>query len=123
MFTVCCLLSQALNYRISFDMAESAPHIAVFKMSDFGDLLVTQDQGESVRKNLLQHLQEHEVVEVVLDNVEAYTPSFIDEVLGKCMVALGTNRFRHSVRLVASTPAVQKLVNLVLSNRSGRQLR
>ena len=104
-------------------MAESAPHVAVFKMSDFGDVLVTRDQGESVRKNLLQHLQEHEIVEVLLDDVDAYTPSFIDEVLGKCMVALGTDTFRRSVRLVASTPAVQKLVNLVLSNRSGRQQR
>jgi hypothetical protein len=68
-------------------------------------------------------LQEHGSVEVVLDGVEAYTPSFVDEVLGKCMVAVGAVEFRHSVRLIASIPEVRKLVNLVLSNRSGKQLR
>ena len=104
-------------------MIESTTHAVSFKMSDFGKLLVTRDQGEEVRNRLMELLQEHGAVEVVLDGVDAYTPSFVDEVLGKCMAAVGTNEFRKSVRLVAAVPDVRKLVNLVLSNRSGKQLR
>ncbi|MCD4727440.1 MAG: STAS-like domain-containing protein [Pirellulales bacterium] len=103
-------------------MAEFTAQSAQLNMSDFGNLLVTRDQGELARKTLMRLLQEHEQVEVVLDNVDAYTPSFVDEVLGKCMLAIGTPEFRRSVRLVATTPEVRKLVNLVLSNRSGKNL-
>jgi len=113
---------RAWNYRISLEMSEPTIHAVSFRMSDFGQLLVTRDQGEEVRSRLMQLLQEHGAVEVVLDGVDAYTPSFVDEVLGKCMQAIGTNAFRRSVRLVAEVPDVRKLVNLVLSNRSGKQL-
>ena len=104
-------------------MAESTSHAVSLKMSDFGDLLVTRDQGEHVRGVLMQLLQKHEYVDVMLDGVDAYTPSFIDEVLGKCMLAVGADTFRRAVRLVATAPEVRKLVNLVLSNRVGSQLR
>jgi hypothetical protein len=104
-------------------MSELTTHSALLNMSDFGNLLVTRDQGEKVRTRLMRLLQDNPQVNVVLDGVDAYTPSFIDEVLGKCMIAVGTSEFRRAVRLIATTPEVRKLVNLVLSNRSGRQLR
>ena len=104
-------------------MTKSATEAISFNLSEFGVLLVTRDQGEQVRGRLMPLLQEYEHVEIVLDGVDAYTPSFIDEVLGKCMVSIGTDNFRKTVRLVASAPEVRKLVNLVLSNRSGKQLR
>ncbi len=104
-------------------MAESTTHAGSLKMSDFGQLLVTRDQGEPVRTRLMQLVQEHGYVDVMLDGVEAYTPSFIDEVLGKCILAVGVDNFRTAVHLVATAPEVRKLVNLVLSNRVGSQLR
>ena len=63
-------------------------------------------------------MQAHGEVEVNLDYVEAYTPSFMDEVLGKCLEAIGLEEFRKRVKLVASAPEVRKLVNLILSNRA-----
>lgn len=87
-------------------------------LKEFGDLLVTRDQGEKVRMHLMDLLQQHGRVEIDLDGVEAYTPSFVDELLGKCMLAIGVDRFRKDITLVASTPGVRKLVNLVLSNRA-----
>jgi hypothetical protein len=89
-------------------------------LSEHGRLLVTRDQGEPIRNLLMDLLQKHEKVTVDLDGVEAYTPSFIDEVLGKCLAAIGSGEFRRRVRLVASSPEVRKLTNLVLSNRSAR---
>jgi hypothetical protein len=103
-------------------MAEMISHSTVLHMRDFGDLLVTRDQGEIARANLMRLLQDHPQVDVVLDGVDAYTPSFIDEVLGKCMAAMGPAEFRRAVRLIASAPEVRKLVNLVLSNRCGKRL-
>jgi hypothetical protein len=85
-----------------------------------GRLLVTRDQGEPIREKLLHLLQEHGKVTVDLDGVEAYTPSFMDEVLGKCLEAIGPDDFRRRVKLTASSPEVRKLTNLVLSNRSAR---
>jgi hypothetical protein len=63
-------------------------------------------------------LTTHGRVEVDLDDVEAYTPSFMDEVLGKCLAEIGKERFRSAVSLVASRVEVRKLVNLILSNRA-----
>ncbi len=90
------------------------------QLRDYGSLLVTRDQGEPIRQRLLQLLQEHDVVVVDLDHVEAYTPSFVDEVLGKCLQEIGPRQFRSGIKLVASSTEVQKLTNLVLSNRSAR---
>ena len=50
-------------------MSKAVLHPAVFIMSDFGDVLVTRDQGEQVRKGLMKLLQEHSCVEVELDGV------------------------------------------------------
>jgi STAS-like domain of unknown function (DUF4325) len=88
------------------------------KLRRFGNLLLTRDQGEPVREELLELIMIHGQVEVDLDDVEAYTPSFMDEVLGKSLEAIGIDRFRKDVKLVASSIGVRKLVNLVLSNRA-----
>jgi hypothetical protein len=93
---------------------------AVLRLRDYGPILVTRDQGEPVRSALLQLLKEHETVFVDLDDVDAYTPSFMDEVLGKCLETVGAAQFRKQVRLTAAQSDVRKLVNLVLSNRSAR---
>jgi hypothetical protein len=90
-------------------------------LGEHGSLLVTRDQGEPIREELMRLLQKHERVTVDLDGVEAYTPSFMDEVLGKCLEAIGTAEFRRRVRLIASSHEVRKLANLVLSNRSARR--
>lgn len=90
-------------------------------LSEHGRLLVTRDQGEPIREKLMRLLDEHERVTVDLDGVEAYTPSFMDEVLGKCLEAIGPDEFRRRVRPRASSPEVRKLTNLVLSNRSARR--
>jgi hypothetical protein len=102
-------------------MSHQAEAPATMKLSAFGDLLVTRDQGEPVRSQLMSLLQEHRRVEIDLDGVEAYTPSFVDEVLGKCMSAIGADQFRKQITLVASSAGVRKLVNLVLSNRAAEK--
>jgi hypothetical protein len=89
-------------------------------MREFGTLLATRDQGEPVRTQLLA-LLERGPVEVDFDGVEAYTPSFMDEVLGKSLEIVGLERFRRDVRLFCSSASVRKLVNLVLSNRAARR--
>jgi hypothetical protein len=94
---------------------------ALLKLSERGHLLVTRDQGEPLRQELLELLSKHQSVVVDLDGVEAYTPSFIDEVLGKCLAAIGPDQFRRRIKLVSSTPEVRKLTNLVLSNRSAKR--
>ena len=88
---------------------------------EHGHLLVTRDQGEPIREKLMRLLQKHQKLTVDLDGVEAYTPSFMDEVLGKCLEAIGAVEFRKRVTLIASSPEVRKLTNLVLSNRSARR--
>lgn len=96
--------------------------MASLRFRDFGDVLVTRDQGEPVRRHLLHLLTTCRRVEVNLDDVEAYTPSFMDEVLGKCLVEIGRDRFGSDVKLVATRVEVRKLVNLILSNRAaGKQ--
>jgi hypothetical protein len=91
-----------------------------FRLADYGKVLVTRDQGEPLRKKLLALLEANEHVEVDLDGVDPYTPSFMDEVLGKCLEAIGPERFRRQVALHATEPEVRKLANLVLSNRKAR---
>jgi hypothetical protein len=93
----------------------------VLLFSEHGRLLLTRDQGEPIREKLMRLLDQHEKVTVDLDGVEAYTPSFMDEVLGKCLEAIGPDQFRRRVRPKASSPEVRKLANLVLSNRSARR--
>jgi hypothetical protein len=102
-------------------MTESIIQYVPLNMRDYGQLLVTRDQGEKVRNHLMHLLHEHEYVEIILDDVDAYTPSFVDEVLGKCMLELGTDKFRKAIRLICQAPEVRKLVNLVLSNRTTRE--
>lgn len=99
-------------------MSNSASTLKRVAMSDFGNLLVTRDQGEPVRNELLALVDANAVVEIDLDGVEAFTPSFIDEVLGKLLVQIGINRFKSQVQLRCTSADVKKLVNLVLSNRS-----
>jgi hypothetical protein len=97
----------------------SGTDVVVFRVSDHGILLVTRDQGAVVRGELLRVLREHggDTVEVHLDGVDTYTPSFMDELLGKTLVEIGRDAFRDRVRLVATRNDVQKLANLVLNNR------
>jgi len=93
------------------------------KMSEYGTVLVSRDQGEPLCARLMELLSTHDRVEVDLDDVEAFTPSFMDEVLGKCLARVGRETFRRQVKLIAKSQEVRKLVNLVLSNRtSGRTL-
>jgi len=99
-------------------MTQEPTRIAEFNLRDYGSLLLTRDQGEPVRAALMAVLQRNDRVEIGLDGVEAYTPSFMDEVLGKCLVEIGTDRFRRDIKLIASAPGIRKLVNLVLSNRT-----
>jgi hypothetical protein len=99
-------------------MSELVKEIGQFNLSDYGPLLLTRDQGEPIRICLLQKLKQHDSVIVNLDNVEVYTPSFMDEVLGKCLISLGPKQFRSSITLHSMSPQVKKLVNLVLSNRA-----
>lgn len=93
---------------------------STFEFRRFGSVLVTRDQGEPVRRELMSQLETTDHVVVLLDGVEAYTPSFMDEVLGKCLEQLGKKAFRERISLNASQPEVKRLVNLVLSNRAPR---
>lgn len=97
----------------------SGTDVVVFRVADHGTLLVTRDQGAVVRGELLRVLHGHgsEPVEVHLDGVDTYTPSFMDELLGKTLLEIGRDGFRDRVRLVATRNDVQKLANLVLNNR------
>ena len=99
-------------------MVERASASVVLRFRDYGTLLVTRDQGEPIRAELLQLVSEHQCVHVDLDDVEAYTPSFVDEVLGKSLLALGVEQFRKEIKLKASSAETRKLVNLILSNRA-----
>lgn len=99
-------------------IVEASRNRGILRLCEYGNLLLTRDQGEPIRSELMHLLQEHDTVTVAFDDVEAYTPSFMDEVLGKCLAALGSDRFRKSVKLEASSPEVRKLTNLVLSNRA-----
>lgn len=94
-----------------------------FQFRRFGDVLVTRDQGEPVRKALVEALEEHGSVDVDLSGVEAYTPSFMDEVLGKLLELIGAQRFKNCIKLTTDQDEVRKLVNLVLSNRAARPAR
>ena len=93
--------------------------VVVFQVADHGTLLVTRDQGAIVRGELVRMLHEHgtDSVEVNLDGVDTYTPSFMDELLGKTLVEIGRDEFRDRVRLVATRNDVRQLANLVLNNR------
>lgn len=97
----------------------SEAKVAVFQVVDHGTLLVTRDQGAIVRGALLRMLIEHgtDSVEVNLDGVDTYTPSFMDELLGKTLIEIGRDQFRDRVRLVATRNDVRQLANLVLNNR------
>ncbi|MGD9645459.1 MAG: STAS-like domain-containing protein [Pirellulales bacterium] len=88
------------------------------KLVNYGTVLATRDQGEPVRKQLLEILNQREGIEIDLNDVEVFTPSFIDEVIGKMFAILGRERFRNQVRLHASTEDVRRLVNLVIANRA-----
>ena len=92
--------------------------IARLCLLQWGDVLVTRDQGEPVRSRLLALIRSHETVEVDLNGLEALTPSFVDEVFGKALQEIGRDEFRHKVKLMADSQEVRRLVNLVLSNRS-----
>ena len=88
------------------------------KLVDYGTILATRDQGEPVRKQLLDILEQRSGIEIDLNDVEVFTPSFIDEVVGKMFAILGRERFRSQVRLHASAEDVRRLVNLVIANRA-----
>ncbi|MBX9789125.1 MAG: STAS-like domain-containing protein [Pirellulales bacterium] len=88
------------------------------KLVDHGTILATRDQGEPVRKQLLETLDQRAGIEIDLNGVEVFTPSFIDEVIGKMFAILGRERFRSQVRLHANAEDVRRLVNLVIANRA-----
>lgn len=97
----------------------SGTDVTAFRVAEHGALLVTRDQGAVVREKLLDVLRANgsDPVEVHLDGVETFTPSFMDELLGKTLVEIGKDAFRERVRLVATRNDVRKLANLVLNNR------
>jgi hypothetical protein len=99
-------------------MSNLANEMRQFNLRDYGALLLTRDQGEPIRIRLLELLKQYGTIEVNLDDVEVYTPSFMDELLGKCLKSLGSEQFRASISLHSNSQQVKKLVNLVLSNRA-----
>lgn len=60
---------------------------------------------------------------MILDfrEVEAITPSFIDEMLGRLLLSTGVEEFRRRVRLERPNETVHRLVNYVLSHRAHQQ--
>jgi hypothetical protein len=96
----------------------------VFELKSCGVNLLTRDQGARVRSRIAEipfTVESPLVVE--FSGVEAITPSFIDELLGRMLVEMGAKRFRDVIRLRGATDTVQRLVNRVLSYRSGPRQR
>ena len=89
----------------------------VVRLREFGGILVTRDQGEPIRKTILELVAAGHQVEVVLDGVDSFAPSFMDEVLGKCLQELGHERFRKTIHLVSESEEYRHLTNVVLTNR------
>ena len=102
-------------------MGDARLNLVQLKLRDYGKVLLTRDQGEPVRDELLLLVNSYDTVEIDLNGVDAFTPSFIDEALGKCLEEIGAARFRQQVKLVVASIEHRKLVNLVLKNRAANK--
>ena len=92
-----------------------------FDLSTFGKDLLTRDQGALVSAALEKNLPSfggNETLVVDLGRVEAITPSFVDECLGRLLLEIGIVRFKRSIELRAPEEATRRLVNSVLAHRA-----
>ncbi|MGQ0613221.1 MAG: STAS-like domain-containing protein [Planctomycetaceae bacterium] len=91
------------------------------RLVTWGDSLLTRDQGAMVRKRLVEavgRLGGREKILVDFEGIEAITPSFADECLGRLLLNLGLKRFRATVRLRTTDATIRRLVNHVLAHRA-----
>jgi hypothetical protein len=90
------------------------------QLESYGLNLLTRDQGARVRADL-QSLMDQQgpdsVIEIVLDGIQAISPSFVDEALGRLLLNNGEQRFRQHVRVKSEKEVTRRLVNRVLGYR------
>ena len=91
-----------------------------FQLSQHGKALLTREQGARVRASLEQIVAGSTggFVIVDFDGVDAMTPSFLDECLGRLVLHLGPDVFRQRIRLEATNESLRRLANNVLAHRS-----
>ena len=78
--------------------------------------LLTRDQGNDLRIEVLRRLESCQSVVLDLTNIEALSPSFADELFGGLEAQLGGD-FKHRVRVSCPKPEWRRLIASALSHR------
>jgi hypothetical protein len=89
----------------------------VINVREFGERLLTRDQGERARKRLSEAMREHELVVLRFDDSVVMTPSFADEMVGRLLLSIGPLAFKAHFKLEAENETLRRLVNAVLAHR------
>lgn len=92
--------------------------ISIFNVdiSDIASELTTRPVGACARKHLLSLLDEHESIEIDLQN-KSLTPSFADECIGQLAAQLGLDEFRSRIKLSNVAASIRPLVKHVILTR------
>ncbi|OWY73076.1 hypothetical protein B7486_01645 [cyanobacterium TDX16] len=104
------------------DLLERQSMTRTFRVADQGVRGHSRDQGERVRKRILEilgNLSPIEQLVIDLSGLSRMTPSFADECLGKLAEQLGGEKFRNQIRLRGAEGSTRILVNAVLAKRLG----
>ncbi len=87
-------------------------------VGDIATDLSTRPVGVKARETLLGMLNEHDTLEIDLEN-KSLTPSFADECVGRLAAALGLEEFKRRVKLLNVTESTRPLIRHVILTRCG----
>lgn len=89
-----------------------------FKIKEIAkSTLSDRKHGKEVREKIRQIIQEHNKIEIDMQNTTDFTPSFLEEAIVMLPIELGKEEFKKSVILKNIDPAVKGLMNSMLTNK------
>ncbi len=107
--------AKAKNFNWIYSMAEM-----VFLLKGKASAFVTRDTGRWIREELLQFeslVAVDDTIVIDASDVDALTPSFVDEFFGRTASMLGIAEFQRRFRIRGIDVNTKTLINKVVRNR------
>ncbi|MBN1812558.1 MAG: DEAD/DEAH box helicase [Anaerolineae bacterium] len=89
----------------------------IVKLADWSKVLGTRLLGEQIRKHIEQLLEQGEPVKLDFTGIEAASPSFVDECVGKLFLERGQEEMEGRLTVAGASPDTQALIRRMIRER------